>query len=45
VLILWGNPIHIDTKASRGVLEEKKRELEDTLTRLTQEADIAACGK
>jgi len=45
VLILWGNPIHIDTNASREAMDEKKQELEDTLTRLTKEADIAACGK
>jgi lysophospholipid acyltransferase (LPLAT)-like uncharacterized protein len=45
VLILWGNPIHIEAKTSREALEEKKRELENTLNHLTEQADILACGK
>jgi hypothetical protein len=45
VLILWGNPIHVDSKTPREVLELKKRELEDTLNQLTEEADSLTCGK
>jgi hypothetical protein len=45
VLILWGNPISIESKAPREALEVKKRELEDTLNHLTEQADILACGK
>jgi len=45
VLIVWGNPICVEPKAPRELLEVKKRELEDTLNRLTEQADILACGK
>jgi len=45
VLILWGNPIYVDKKADRDTLEAKKRELETSLTELTEQADRMACGK
>jgi hypothetical protein len=43
-LILWGDPIVVDPKSRREALELKKQELEDTLNRLTEEADTLACG-
>jgi len=45
VLILWGNPIRIESKATRETLELKKHELEVTLNNLTEQADLLACGK
>jgi len=45
VLIVWGDPIYVDSKARRDVLELKKCELEDTLNHLTEQADVLACGK
>jgi hypothetical protein len=45
VLILWGDPLHVDPKARREALELKRRELEDTLNHLTEQADSLACGK
>jgi hypothetical protein len=43
--MLWGDPIHVDSKARREALELKKHELEDTLNNLTEQADSLACGK
>jgi lysophospholipid acyltransferase (LPLAT)-like uncharacterized protein len=40
-LFLWGQPIWVLSHATAADLEAKRRELEDTLNKMTEEADGA----
>ncbi len=40
-IFLWGEPIHVSREAAATELERKRVELENTLNRMTGEADAA----
>lgn len=40
-IFLWGEPIHVSHEAAASELEDKRVELENTLNRMTGEADAA----